>query len=62
MKQLLRNVRQHRAGTIFFVAVWLGYWAGIVLGARLGGDMGVAAVLVHPVLPLAAGFLIGRWC
>lgn len=61
MKQLLRDVRRHRIGTLFFVAVWLGFWTWVVIGARLGGDMDVAAIMVHPALPLLAGFLLGRW-
>jgi hypothetical protein len=57
MKQLLRDVRQHRMGVLLFVAVWLGFWAWVVIGARLVGDMDMAAIMVHPALPLVAGFL-----
>jgi hypothetical protein len=33
---------------LFFLALWAAYLAWVEIGARLGGDMGVAPILVHP--------------
>jgi hypothetical protein len=45
------------AGVLCFIALWVVYWAWLLLGE----DLNLAPVLVHPALLLVAGGLIGWW-
>ena len=59
MQYLTRDWRRHRAALALILALWAAFGAWIVIADRRGADLDIALLLVHPLLLLAVGFVVG---
>ena len=59
MRYLTRDWRRHRPALALMLALWAAFWAWIVVAGRRGADLDVAPALVHPLLLLAVGLVVG---
>lgn len=59
MRYLTRDLERHRAALALILVLWTAFWAWIVVAGRRGADLDIAPALIHPLLLLAVGLVIG---
>jgi hypothetical protein len=61
MGQVVRDLRRHWVGGLFFFALWAAFWGWVIVARITGVELDLAPLLIAPALPLLAGALIGWW-